>query len=221
MHSLNINIFSKVKPIQDSTLGPVLDFKGNDTASGIYYGIQLAMTQRNYENIHDEAFEYHRPRGYNYNEPYRLGDFVGYDPQAVPTLQGFAPLQAYRDIADNYEVGITVDLSGDKSTGIDIAGILQDRGLDLTTCYPMIIVGNKMAAMKNSRVSGKPVTPLYYNGAWYSFFVADFSTLGLAAGTSARVSICLVPYSSPSNPASPDFSGAWQDITGLSCLPCT
>lgn len=210
MLSANIAIFSPIKPIQDSSIEPLTDFRGNDTANGIWYGVQMALTARNYTSLHDDAFIYHRPRGGAYNEPFRLSDFVGYIPDALPTLTGAAPMTAYRDIADNYNVSITVM---SENNGIDVAGIMEDSGLDLQTCYPMILVGSKLAALKNTSFDDLRVTPLYYEGSEYTFFTADFSTLGLSEGDTARVTLCLVPYSTGN--ASPDFSGAWQDITGL------
>lgn len=217
----NINKWAKNKPIRYNKWTQLSDAERagstSDHSDGYYYGVKVLQNGASYMDLHDVSFDYARPRGASQNEPFRREDIVGYDSAARPTMQGYFDTTQYRDLANNMRITINIDTSGNNTTGIDIADIVQKAsGLQLSTCYPFILVGTYMAALKNEDTNdgmgNYKVTPIYYQSAWQRNFIANLKALrddfGLALGE-IKITTFLVPYSQGSLV---DITGAWVNL---------
>lgn len=215
----NINKWSKVKPIRYPKYEKLLasEFSGStsDHMQGYWYGVLCATEGTKWSNLHNIDFTYLRPTGGD-NSPGRLSDFIGYDHAAVATMRASVLSTGYRDLVNNYRVNIAIDTTGTNTTGIDIANIVQEAsGLQLSTCFPFILVGSYVSALKNaSHGDGQgnyPVTKIFYENAWQRNFLADLSTCpGLGIGT-IKVTVFLVPSTSGS--ILPPLDGSWTDLS--------
>lgn len=198
--SANINKWSKKKPIRYPKDGTLTDaeFKGTfaDNNNGIYYGLK-ASTKGDFSDIHDATYDYVGLPVGGQNEPFRLGDFRGYDTKALPTLVclGFPDEWYY-----NMEISTVIEYDYNHSniTGVDIDDFLPDNvAEDIGNYYPCILVGTWAKVMYNKMLSdttqNKNVyTSLRHDGAWYSNFYADLqSNPDQTAGTK-KVSVFLV-----------------------------
>lgn len=214
-----VNRWAKCKPIRQPKTGDLSDAERRgslaDRNDGFWYGVRIAAPAGSYALIHDADFEYRRPRGPEYGEPFRLSDFSGYDADATPGLSGSVASDAlYRDVET--PVPALIDLVRSGTTGIDFAdavtasmgaGSPEDAFADL---FPMALVDGWAAAMTNSELG--TVTPLFSGGVWHRAFGFNLKALddampgGLALGVH-RLSLFLVP----DDPLL-DLSGAWQDV---------
>ena len=116
----NINKWSKWKPVRHNSVNPLTE----ENFQSVKYGI----------NPINEAYE--RPRGKNetYNEPFRLGDFRGYNHQALPPV--------WVDVVAITGFGITTgqqppyNLKAGQSYTIEarfVAGDIDPKYIDATT----------------------------------------------------------------------------------------
>ena len=184
--SPNINMWSWVKPIQNTSWKPLShdDFKGtlSDHNDNIYFGIKInASLSSNLTDelatIHDATYEYIRPTG-----PFRLLDFNGYNHYARPNPGATWPnenAELLGDWDDALDVGgslkgIYVGYTRD-SDGVDFSSMLQDTSVTLdyvlARAYPCLLVTDSMGksyftALYNSSAGG--ATPLLYNGVYQS-----------------------------------------------------
>ena len=198
----NINKWSKRKPVRYPSYQRLSEaqFAGNndDHSDGYYYGVNCLAGAANWAGLHEVSFDYRRPQGGD-NSPARLSDFIGYDHDAVPTMNGSFPTSAYRDLANNFRVGISIDTTGMNTTGIDIADIVQEAtGRQLSTCYPFILLGNRVCVLKNANrgdgLGNYEITQIFYNNAWQQGFLADLTTYsGLGLGT-VKCTVFLASY---------------------------
>lgn len=220
-----LNIWSKNKPINypSDTELTTAQREGSDAdkIAGYFWGVKVFNDGLSFSSLPTFTFDYKRPLGGS-SSPYRLSDFIGYDHQAIPTLSGIMDSIAYRDVRNDFTVSISIDQSGRNTTGIDIVQLMSEKNVNLTNCYLFLAVGSYMAALKNrstydSITGNYEVTPIYYQNAWQTFFIADFNALyeedsaALPLGDQ-QMTLFLVNYSYLSNI---DYSGAWQQIGGI------
>lgn len=103
-----INKWSKWKPIR---LNKVTGITESDLATADY-GLIPTASSTNYANVVSSKWAYNQPRGGDYNEPYRLGDFRNYD-HGAPAICGIpASEKANRTFANIKQIGISVNVSG-------------------------------------------------------------------------------------------------------------
>ena len=186
--NVNINKWSKNKPIKHSSYGPLTDEqrKGEDRTEGYLYGVKCLAFPDKLADLHQYDYYYRRPSGGLGVSPYRLRDFDGYDHNAAPTIEGWFNTTAYRDMSSNFALKINV---GGTTTGIDISEVIRNAysipaGTDIWSqpLYPCLMVGNYVQVCKNSNI-GTP-TPILYNGAYYYEYEANITTVpNLQLGT--------------------------------------
>ena len=179
--NVNINKWSKNKPIKHSSYGPLTDEqrKGEDRTEGYLYGVKCLAFPDKLADLHQYTYEYKRPFGGLGVSPYRMRDFDGYDHNAAPTIEGWFNTTAYRDMSSNFALKINV---GGTTTGIDISEVIRNAysipaGTDIWSqpLYPCLMVGNYVQVCKNSKI-GTP-TPILYNGAYYYEYEANITTV--------------------------------------------
>lgn len=79
-----INKWSKNKPVRYNTTSPITDSQRKE----VNYGLDIKQyTAAELNNNTIYSWNYLRPRGGNYNEYYRLGDFRGYNHQSTEPLK--------------------------------------------------------------------------------------------------------------------------------------
>lgn len=217
----NINKWSKRKPVRYPSYQRLSEaqFAGNndDHSDGYYYGVNCLAGAANWAGLHEVSFGYRRPQGGD-NSPARLSDFIGYDHNAVPTMSASIPTKGYIDTFNGYYVTINITTNGSNTTGIDIADIVQEAtGRQLSTCYPFIMVGSYVCALKNRNAQNEiwdyDVTPIFYNNAWQQSFVADLMSLASKWHVQPGVVKCTVFLASTSGAASLlPLDGEWTNI---------
>lgn len=217
----NINKWSKRKPVRYPSYQRISEaqFAGNndDHSEGYYYGVKCVAGAASWAELHETSFDYRRPQGGD-NSPGRLSDFIGYDHDAVPTMNGSIPTKGYIDTSNGYYVTINITTNGSNTTGIDIADIVQEAtGRQLSTCYPFIMVGSYVCALKNRNAQNEiwdyDVTPIFYENAWQQSFVADLMSLASKFHVSVGTVKCTVFLASYSGSASLlPLDGEWTDI---------
>lgn len=182
----NVNKWSKSKPYNISSLGPLVDAEKKGTpaqnAEGIFYGLKASSTATDLSNLHNATYEYVGvPKG-GADSPYRPSDFAGYDHNAVPTINGTIPDEAYYNVSKDFMCTITYDYQHINTTGIDIAEIIKSA--DVTTFdsyYPCILVGSYARGLFNSATDTQ--TSIKYGTSWYQNFYCDFDGYpSIAAG---------------------------------------
>lgn len=189
--SSQINKWSKHKPVNyPKTTGLVeSEWKGTtaDNGKGIFYGLQIGATATSWSTLHTSNYAYvGRPTGGS-TSPYRLGDFRGYDHNAVPNLTGGLSADYYYwDVNGSLVLTINYDWAGNNTTGIDLNDLtaINSSG-SITSWYPCIMVGNYVHALYNLTLSGttsetaRSYTPMYYNNTQYTRFSVDFDISAL------------------------------------------
>lgn len=235
----NVNKWSKHKPVKFASLDRLTEeeFKGerNETERGYWYGVKIANSgsgsgQKLVPSVHtDITLEYLRPIGLMPSEPHRVLDFDGYYHNAVPS-----PLARYewgdQDLIGyvDTEQGLGVSLNygyGLPNAGIDVAALVAESP---SSVYLACVVSkgdaHYAAYLRNTDVTGHPVTPLYYQNAWRRNFFVDFRRmLGIPTrGREGGWTISLILCAHTSAPQHIDESGEWTEIpedTGLSNVP--
>lgn len=174
----NINKWSKSKPYNYSSLSPLVDTEKKGTpaqnAEGIFYGLKAISVAGKLSELHNATYEYVGvPKG-SADSPYRISDFDGYDDNAVPTISGTIPDEAYYNVAKNFACIITYDYLHNNTTGVDIAEIINDiaDATKFDSYYPCILVGSYARGLFNT--STETQTSIYYGSAWYQNFYCDF-----------------------------------------------
>lgn len=183
-----INKWSKKKPIVYNKPQELTDaeFKGMavDNNKGIYYGIKASTEAGNLYDLHNTNYSYVGiPKGGD-SSPYRLTDFIGYDHNAIPTINGSIPESAYYNVDKSFGVVIDYDYNHANTTGVDIKEII-DNASDATkfeSYYPCILVNGYARGLFNSTTDLQ--TPLKYNNIWYRAFYCNMDGFpNIAAGT--------------------------------------
>ena len=183
-----INKWAKCKPIRYPKTGELTATerrgKPADITAGIIYGVKIGSVgaTQEYATLHDITFDYvGKPTGGITSEPFRILDFVGYDHEARPSLNGSFGQRGYYDVSKQFVVNCVYD-SRYAQTGIDFSEVIAAIGSDLKNCLPCMIVSNKARTTHYicalwSEVNGNyAVRQMWYGGHWLNTFYADFST---------------------------------------------
>lgn len=178
----NINKWAKYKPIKHHVIGNITeeqrtDRKGNGELYGVIVtgGIVLA-------NLHDVAFTYVRPEG-GEKSPYRLGDFLGYDHKAKPSVSGEMQWGGkgigYISIDSGYSISVHIDVNKVSDGSIRLedflpSGITENN---IAEFYPVAVIGNWAIVMRHKDgFSNYNIRKLTDNGITYTDFVADMGS---------------------------------------------
>ena len=218
-----INKWNKHKPIRYPKIGTLTEeeFKGSliDRNKGIYYGLQ-AITPSVYNNLHDADYQFVSFPNGGAEEPFRLGDFRGYDVNARPNLYGDFYHTVWYNKPQAFYCFVNYDYSGLNKTGIDLGELLPENvEKDISNYYPCVLIDNWAKALYNELVydaMGKEniQTPIKYNGAYYSKFFADVENCAaLKSDGTRRISLFMVKQIYGSG-GTIDFR-EWKDITDL------
>lgn len=183
-----INKWSKNKPYDVDKKENLTDAEKKGTPaqniSGIYYGLKASTSAGNLYELHNIAYEYvGYPKG-GANSPYRINDFVGYDHNAVPTLNGIIPAEAYFNLEKSFGCTISYDYNHTNTTGVDMKEIIDSLSDSATfeDYYPCILVNGYARGLFNSQTGTQ--TPIRYNNAWHSAFYANMDGYpGISTGT--------------------------------------
>ena len=216
-----INKWSKRKPIRYAQPGELTDaqFKGTyaDNNQGIYYGLKVASEAGRLGQLHTASWEYLPPRpGTDWC---RLTDFVGYDHNAVPTLNGMytGGNPCYYNTERNFTVSITYNKSSN-TTGVDIGDMLPENvAEDIGDYYPCILIGGYARVLYNTQLQEESTgtdliyTPLRQNNQWYTRFYAHVASLpGVKDGTTYQCTVFLIR--SVYQAGIFDFRTAWANV---------
>ena len=123
----NINKWSKWKPVRSSkVVGLTLaDLQNANFGLSIPYFSSLSLLMSAYYDLPGGGADwgYNRPRGLNYNEPYRLGDFRNYEEDALsPIMGGYTTNTVYTSGPASARVvrsSIMINMGSDYEIGYD------------------------------------------------------------------------------------------------------
>ena len=107
-----INKWSKWKPIRYNTVSGIT----STILSNVNFGLVPASTSTNYAAIAGVKSAYNKPRGGDYNEPYRLGDFRNYNHSALPICTVQEILKANRTFNTSKQISAAINVSGTDDT---------------------------------------------------------------------------------------------------------
>lgn len=221
-----VNKWSKCKPIRYGKDAALTDTERQGTTSdrseGYWYGVNITVQTDSWAEIHDVPFDYRRPRGGSFGEPFRLTDFSGYDHAAVPNLYGMLNADfLVTDVDIPAPVSLDIDYGGANSTGLDfLSSVVRETGAGsvesaFSAMYAMVLLDGWAAAMKTER---NEVSPVYdpdreawnrgFNFSAYS--LRDLVSGGLPTG-SHRVSVFLARQTGNML----DVSGEWFSVAGV------
>lgn len=115
----SVNKWSKWKPVRFNTVGPLTQAN----LEAVNYGIgwnsyaNIDAVKLAYEN-NEAVLNYNKPRGSLYNEPYRLGDFRGYEHSAIQPIAGAGATQQVQNIAGGQtKIVGSIALNGNPKAG--------------------------------------------------------------------------------------------------------
>lgn len=112
----SINKWSKWKPIRQNTVSGITAM----ILSNANFGLVPASTSTNYAAIAGVKWTYNKPRGGDYNEPYRLGDFRNYNHAALPICTIDEAPKANRTFNTSKQISAAINVSGtDDTIGLD------------------------------------------------------------------------------------------------------
>lgn len=234
----NINKWSKRKPIEHPSTGPLTDEqrKGSDTdqANGIFYGVEVVGGQNislfnNLVGVHGVSFVYHRPTGWK-----RIRDFNGYAHNAQPKPYGELPSEGYyNDSAINNKGinNIVCSYASGDDTGIDFTDrfVGADAMNVLRYAFPAIVItqGSKtyFTALNYEDGTFRPLYngSNYATGTWYCqlskkvMYGPDELNTPFSSGANVTASVVLIRSASNSLPllnvAGQNFGTHWIDAT--------
>lgn len=219
----SINKWSKIKPVRVSTEASLTEaqFKAatGDYGSGYAYGVRVRYIHTSsFGDLHDWTFDYGKPNNY-----YRLDDFYGYDKDAAPDIDGSVATEFYRDASSASSLYVNI---GRNSTGVPIIDIVKESmsmsgATDkeaFSHIYPFIFVGDHICALQNSLTNS--VTPIVYNGAWYTDYTVDLEALNeiseIPLGNETPFTLFLVEVGVSNTEFEPYLDGNWVEIGGIS-----
>lgn len=161
------------------------------TNNGIYFGIRMGTVYGRLADIHNATFEYLKPQG-GAEEPWRIGDFRGYNQAAriTPTASELTKVINYR-AEQAFACRIVHNTNNNGGINLDeILTFMRQSGMDtfsLANAYPCLMLtrtgGTTHAVRALKCWDTKSPTPLYYNGSWHERYYIDMSegSLGEAA----------------------------------------
>lgn len=175
----NINKWAKYKPIKHHVIGNITeeqrkDRKGDGELYGVIITGGIVLT-----NLHNVAFTYVRPEG-GEKSPYRLGDFLGYDHKAKPSVSGEmrwgSKGSGYISTDSGYSICVHIDVNKVSDGSIRLEEFL-DNSTVITDMYPVAVIGNWAIVMRHKDDFGNyNIRRLIDNGMTYTDFVADMGS---------------------------------------------
>lgn len=213
-----INKMSKKKPLDRNVLHELTDeqFKngvsGASGTNGIYWGLRIATSAKNWTTIHNATWEYvEKPTGGIDSSPYRLLDFVGYDKNAKPTLTADCDLtQSNAEIVYSnkkpFGCLLKPNISGN-TTGVDP---LDALGISSSKAYLCVAIDNYAAAMLNGRANDT-ITPISTTGgaSQIEYTCPELPSGLKAAASSRKVSLFIADISGISTM----LNGGWLSFS--------
>lgn len=178
----NINKWAKYKPIKHHTIGNITEKqrterKGNGELYGVIITGGIVLSK-----LHNVAFTYVRPEG-GEKSPYRLGDFLGYDHKAKPSVSGEVQWgskgSGYISTDGNDNICVHIDVNAVSNGSIRLEEFLPSdiAGNSITDFYPVVIVGSWAVVMRHKDGFGNHnIRKLSENLVSYSDFVADLNS---------------------------------------------
>lgn len=178
----NINKWAKYKPIKHHTIGNITEEQRKDRkGNGELYGV-IVTGGNELAKLHDVAFTYIRPEG-GEKSPYRLGDFLGYDHKAKPSVSGemqWGGKGSGYISTDGYDnISVHIDVNAVSNGSIRLEEFLPSdiAGNSITDFYPVVIVGSWAVVMRHKDGFGNHnIRRLKENLISYSDFVADLNS---------------------------------------------
>lgn len=178
----NINKWAKYKPIKHHVIGNITEEQRKDRkGNGELYGV-IVTGGNELAKLHDVAFAYVRPEG-GEKSPYRLGDFLGYDHKAKPSVSGEMQWgskgSGYISIDSGYSICVHIDVNKVSDGSIRLedflpSGVTENNIADF---YPVAVIGNWAIAMRHKDGFGNyNIRRLEENMMPYSDFVADMGS---------------------------------------------
>ena len=213
-------IYNKYESLSDS------EFQGQiaEISKGIYCGISMGTNYGRMKELLEHSFTYHPPTG-GAADPFRAGDFRGYDTAAVPTPTGtiYSPIRY-----NNSDQGITVEFSynPNNTTGVNLKRFFESgyasaigASESIDNCYLCIIVANanrsQYAYKALTNYNTKTITPIKYNGSyvtrWYtSLYKSDCPDMFNGKSNSTYyASLFLVSTLTPRDQFVPNSLATW------------
>lgn len=224
-----INSFSWHKPM---IYAKNSELSGNEWAGevgalqqGIFCGLKMGTNGGRLGDLHDGTFEYFPPTGGD-NDPFRVGDFRGYDTAAVPTPTA----EVNTRITYGGDHGLTVSFSHNPN---NTTGVNLEKWFELSVqTWPPVALGDSYLcalistadrrqscyiAMRNYDTG--TITPVKYNGKYVQHWYIDLGVnsgvpamLNKATGTAMVVSIFLAPSLTPAGQNQPASLSQWTEM---------
>lgn len=175
----NINKWAKYKPIKHHTISNITEEQRKDRkGNGELYGV-IVTGGNVIERLHDVRFTYVRPEG-GEKSPYRLGDFLGYDHKAKPSVSGEmrwgSKGSGYISTDSGYSICVHIDVNKVSDGSIRLEEFL-DNSTVITDMYPVAVIGNWAIVMRHKDDFGNyNIRRLIDNGMTYKDFVADLNS---------------------------------------------
>lgn len=178
----NINKWAKYKPIKHHVIGSITEEQRTERkGNGELYGV-IITGGNELAKLHDVAFTYVRPEG-GEKSPYRLGDFLGYDHKAKPSVSGEMQWgskgSGYISTDGNDNICVHIDVNAASNGSIRLEEFLPSdiAGNSITDFYPVVIVGSWAVVMRHKDGFGNHnIRKLSENLVSYSDFVADLNS---------------------------------------------
>lgn len=142
-----INKWSRHKPIRFETFGKLTDTQASYVSWGL--DIKKGANNTDYETV-KQTWEYLSPRGGS-SEPYRLGDFDGYDHNATPFISGVGMREEMHKNTPFYADLYVSDELTDGSLTIDDFVFLK-------SCYFSAIIKNNSRARQIFITADEPIS---------------------------------------------------------------
>ncbi len=194
--SNNINKYSKYKPVRWNTISQV---SLNDLHT-LHYGIYVDADIDISVGEQNPYWQYQRPRGGGYSEPYRLADFSGYNHNAEN------PMRAISFPYNQTSHQLTVTLE-------DIRNSSADIDLNEFTWYPSGSYIGVVIWDRTKRIGYYCTSSMRFGditSSWVLSFNTDLTTFPFAKNDTIDVYLCLYHESTSGQ----DDQLSWEPITG-------
>lgn len=159
----NINKWAKCKPINYTGLtSHISDYERrgmqSDINAGYYYGVKLVGSGWNdFAKIHEtKDTTLFTAKGLEWGYPARLGDFQGYDHNAVPDI-GVSPLATSVITGTKLVVTLNVDPNGTGIPYSEVLGATHGSSGDVDSYLMAIVTREGTSGGGLTRLSGSPV----------------------------------------------------------------
>ncbi len=161
------------------------------TNNGIYFGVRMGTVYGRLADIHNATFEYLKPQG-GAEEPWRIGDFRGYNQAArITPIASELSTEIQYQAEQAFACRIVHNTNNNGGINLDeILTFMRQSGMDtfsLANAYPCLMLTRKGGTTHAVRAlkcwDTRDVTPLYHNGAWHEryYIGMERGTLGDAA----------------------------------------